>query len=221
MDTIELKNISKVFTTHQSKISVLNNAFFIFEQGKTYGLLGPSGIGKSTLMHIISGIDEPTSGTIFYNQKNINDLSNKEKAEAIRFVTQSPHMIKELTVYENCFLAGKIFNQSHEEIKEQLEMLFKEFGFIETMHWNVGQLSRGQFQRAALIRALITRPTFLLADEPTGNLDETTGKDVLTILMGYQKKWGMGLIISSHNKYVIDQMEVVFTIKDGSLVPIP
>jgi lipoprotein-releasing system ATP-binding protein len=220
MHSLELKNVQRTFTNTQTSLVVLKECSAVFNQGTTYGLVGHSGLGKSTLMHLLAGIDAPTSGTVVYDGENIQIMNPKERIVAISFVIQTPHMIKELTAYENCQLAGKIIGLSNETIQERLDELFELLELDHTRNWNVGQLSGGQLQRIALIRALVVRPTFLLADEPTGNLDQETGKQLLNTMLTCQKKWGMGLIISSHNSYVIDQMSVVFTIKNGILVPV-
>ncbi len=218
MHTLQLKGIEKTFTQTTISIPLLKNCTAVFEQGNTYGLIGASGIGKSTLMHILAGIDTPTKGLVLFDTTNIHEFSNKQRTQYIGFVTQSPHMIKELTVYENCEIAGKIAGISTIVIKERLDELFTLLNLSHTYHWNIGQLSGGQLQRIAIIRSLVTRPAFLLADEPTGSLDEITGKELLSVLLTCQKKWGMGLIISSHNKYITDQLQVVFTLQNGILV---
>lgn len=220
MHLLELKNVQKTFTANQTSLVVLKECSAVFNQGTTYGLVGHSGLGKSTLMHLLAGIDTPTGGTVIYNGKDVRVMSAKERITNISFVTQTPHMIKELTPYENCQLAGKIIGLSNETIQKRLDELFTLLQLNHTRNWNVGQLSGGQLQRIALIRALVIRPIFLLADEPTGNLDQETGKQLLDIMLACQKKWNMGLIISSHNSYVIDHMSVVFTIKNGILVPV-
>ena len=220
MHSLELKNVHKTFPNNQASLPVLKECSAIFNQGTTYGLVGHSGLGKSTLMHLLAGIDAPTNGEVVYDGKKLQTMSNKERSTIISFVTQTAHMIKELTAYENCQLAGKIIGLSNEIIQERLDELFTLLQLNHTRNWNIGQLSGGQLQRIALIRALVVHPIFLLADEPTGNLDQETGKQLLDIMLACQKKWGMGLIISSHNSYVIDQMNVVFTIKNGILVPV-
>ncbi len=220
MDILQLKDVQKTFVNNKNKITIINNCSSLFKQGITYGLIGVSGIGKSTLMHIISGLDAPSSGTVLFNKKNIYTFSPAERARCLQLVTQTPHMIKELTVYENCKIVGSILDLTAQETDFRLQELFSMLGLDHIKDWNVGQLSGGQLQRVALIRALLAQPSFLLADEPTGNLDEKTGKQLLTTLLVCQKKWNMGLLISSHNSYITSSMEVVFTIKDGILSPV-
>ena len=171
-------------------------------------------------MHSIAGIDIPTSGSVLLNNMDMNTYSHRNRITFLSFVTQTPHMIKELTVYENCAIAGHIMGLPEPLIKQRLTKLFELLNLTNTLDWNSGQLSGGQLQRIALIRALVTQPAFLLADELTGSLDQETGKEVVNLLLTCQKKWGMGLILSSHNRYVTDQMEIVFTIKNGILIPV-
>ncbi len=220
MDILQLKNVQKSFVHNKNRITIINNCTSLFKQGVTYGLVGVSGIGKSTLMHIVAGFDAPCQGAVLFNDKDIYKLSPIQRATCLQLVTQTPHMIKELTVYENCKIVGSIIGLSDQETDFRLQELFSMLGLDHTKDWNVGQLSGGQLQRVALIRALLPRPSFLLADEPTGSLDEKTGKQLLTTLLACQKKWGMGLLISSHNSYITSNMEVVFTIKDGILSPV-
>ena len=166
--------------------------------------MGASGSGKSTFMHLLAGLDSPTSGTI-----TCLDTSS--------FVTQSPFFIKELTVFENIALAGQIKKIPKKELCKKIDYLLDAVGLLETKKWQVGALSGGQQQRIALVRALVTEPTFLLADELTGNLDTTTGKIIMDLLLDFQKKYNMGLILSTHNEKIAERMQVVLEIEKGLL----
>lgn len=203
MYTIQLKNVTKIFDQADIKQVIIDDCDFVFDRIKSYGIVGPSGVGKSTLLHILAGFDQDFSGSI----KTIGNL-----------VTQTPHFIKELTVYENCFLAGSIKQQDSRELKKHLEELFFVCSMQGTEHWNIGKLSGGQLQRANIIRALVTKPEFLLADEPTGSLDKATGSSIIDVLLTCKQRWNMGLIIASHNQYVIEKMDVIITLQNGKLV---
>ncbi len=214
-----VKELVKHFKQGQEKKCVLAGISLECEQGKTYALAGVSGSGKSTLMHLCAGLDVPTSGQVLLNNKPLYDYCMQERARLVVLVPQKPLLIKELTVLENVMLSGQILGMSHEEAKLEACFYLRAVGLEETYSWKVGALSGGQQQRVAIARALVVKPAFLCADEPTGSLDEQTGKQIVELLLRCQKENGMGLIISSHNPLVIEQMEVVFVLKDGVLVP--
>lgn len=217
MHTLSLNRIQKIFTIRSHTYPILNEQSMTFEQGVSYGIIGPSGSGKSTLLHLLAGFDVPTQGVVCYDERMLSSLGI-EKTRSISFLMQTPLLIKELSVYENCHLAGVLAGLSERAITAMLDELFALCGMAHTKNWQVGQLSGGQVQRIALIRALVTQPTFLIADEPTGNLDQKTGKTIVELLLLCKKRWNMGLIIASHNHYVIEKMDLVFVLKDGILV---
>ncbi len=212
--TLQACNVKKEF----KELLVLKNVSVLFEKGKTYALTGQSGSGKSTLMHILAGFDTCTEGSVLYNRVSLTAFSSLQRAQKIGFVVQSPLLIAELSVYENVILPAKIQGLSEQEYKKRAEEYLEAVDLLHTKQWHVGQLSGGQKQRVALVRALITQPDFLLADELTGNLDSQTSAQLIDLLIGLQKKWHMGLIISSHCPAIVQSMEVVFAIKDGILV---
>ena len=217
MFKLELSEVSKSFGNESSEKPVVDRVTVTFEQGKTYALVGASGSGKSTLMHIIAGLDVPTKGTVFLQNKNLSSYCSQGRAQAVVLITQTPFLIKELTVLENITLAGLVIGMSKAEAQERALFYLAAVGLYETGEWNVGALSGGQRQRVCSARALVVKPKFLCADEPTGALDEKTGAAIIQLLLDHQKSEGMGLIISSHNPAVVEQMELVFALKDGIL----
>ncbi len=216
---LKLQGVSKSFGENPSKKTVVDNVSILFEEGKTYGLMGASGSGKSTLIHLIAGLDNPSQGAILLQDKKISLYDSQERARLVVLVTQVPFLIKELTVLENVALAGLVAGLSKTEVQDRALFYLAAVGLFETQRWNVGALSGGQRQRACIARALVVKPKFLCADEPTGALDEKTGQAIIQLLLDHQKNEGMGLLISSHNPVVIEQMEVVVALKDGILVP--
>jgi ABC-type lipoprotein export system ATPase subunit len=216
---LELSEVSKSFGKGSSQKSVVDRVTVTFEEGKTYALTGASGSGKSTLMHLVAGLDVPTTGTVFLHAKNLSAYRSQERARLVVLVTQTPFLIKELTVLENIEIAGLVVGLSKAEAHERALFYLTAVGLFDTKGWNVGALSGGQRQRVCIARALIVKPKFLCADEPTGALDEKTGTTIIQLLLDHQKNEGMGLIISSHNPTVVEQMELVFALKDGILVP--
>ncbi len=211
-----VKEVFKRFKQGSEK-TVLAGVSFECEQGKRYALSGVSGSGKSTLMHLCAGIDVPTEGFICLNDKPLHTYSSEERARLIVLVPQKPLLIKELNVLENVALAGQLVGLSEKEAIIEAAYFLEQVGLGDMKDFLTGALSGGQQQRVALARALLVKPAFLCADEPTGSLDEETGKQIITLLLKFQKKTGMGLIVSSHNPWVIEQMEVVFVLKDGIL----
>lgn len=190
-----------------------------FKKGNSYALMGESGSGKSTLMHLLAGLDVPTAGKVFLEKRPLDTLTSQERVKHIGFVTQSPLLVNELTVIENILLAAQIIGMTSSNVEKKAQEYLSFLGLEEIGLWYVGALSGGQRQRVALVRALITEPDFLLADEPTGNLDDQNSEQLMQIIMMCQKKWNMGLIVSTHCKEIAQKMEVVFTLKNGILVP--
>lgn len=220
--TIVAQDISKIFTQGTEKITVLNAINATFSQEKSYTITGISGSGKSTLMHIMSGLDKPTSGIVLFNNQSIHALSADDRShflnKSIGLVFQSPHLIRELSVIENIMIPGLIGNRSKNECQERAEQLLKRVGLHEKKNSKPGELSGGQQQRVAIARALFNEPAFLIADEPTGNLDLATGKTIVDLLISCHHHWGMGLIISSHDEYVTERMQQVYTLNNGVLI---
>src|SRR5690606_36174632 len=212
--TFTLNHIQKKFMHVNQIVSVLNNIDMIFMQGKSYAIIGKSGVGKSTLMHIIAGIDTPSSGTVFFNTNALSSMSKDELSchlnKSIGLVFQSSHLMKELTVLENVMLPGMIGNQDTDDLKKRAHTLLKMVGVDEQSLYIPGQLCGGEQQRVALARALINRPVVLIAAEPTGNVDYATGTMSIELMLNCQKEWGMGLIVSSHDSYVAQAMDEVY-----------
>jgi lipoprotein-releasing system ATP-binding protein len=218
---LQLSSISKTFTQDKQVITVLNDISATFRQGNTYAIMGVSGSGKSTLLHLIAGLDTPTTGIVYYNGLNINSVSFKKNSfflnRSIGLVFQSSHMIKELTVIENIMLPGLIRQYHTSELRKKACMFLEKVGLLHKINSFPGELSGGQQQRVALARALINEPSFLIADEPTGNLDANTGKTMIELLIDCHKEWGMGIIITSHDAFVIEKMNIVFNLYNGTL----
>jgi ABC-type lipoprotein export system ATPase subunit len=208
------QNIIKQFSSKP----ILKGITQTFEQQKTYALMGASGSGKSTFLHILAGLDQPTKGSIYIQNNEISTLSEKQRATMFGTVFQNPFLIKELTVLENIELAGSLAGLSASETSMRAQKLLQVVGLEQTVSWQVGELSGGQQQRVCLARALINRPAFLLADELTGNLDQKTAFKMIHLLIRLQKEWKMGIILTTHNPEIAHMMELVFILKDGNLV---
>ena len=220
-NNFSLNNVTKTYEHANAMFTVLSNVNATFIKNHTYAITGSSGSGKSTLMHLLAGLDFPSSGSITFDGKNVQALNESEKSnflnKSIGLVFQSPYLIKELTVLENVLLKGLIGGISHSQCAKKAQELLEGVGLLAKINNYPAQLSGGQQQRVAIARALMNRPDFLLADEPTGNLDMNTGMALVNLLLQLQKEWQMGLIISSHDPFVKQKMEFVYEIKNGLL----
>jgi len=220
--TIKIENIIKSFKQGHITTEILKGISYTFEQGQTYALTGSSGAGKSTLIHIIAGLDEPTSGHVLLDNIDLANISEEQKevffSDVIGLVFQQPYLIKELSVLENVMLKGLIENDDREHCKKRGNELLNLVGLQGKENSQPSALSGGQQQRVALARALFNKPAFLIADEPTGNLDEKTGALIVDLLLKYQREWNMGIIICSHDMYVAERMEHSVRLRDGQLV---
>ena len=221
MKKIEAKHIRKEFYVKKQPEIVLQDVSAVFDQGSTYAIQGVSGTGKSTLLHILAGLEEPTDGHVFYNHENIFQLENKTRNTILNtqvgLLFQQPYLIKELSVLENVMLPGLIAQQSLDVCKKRAEWLLNQVGLEYKKDQPPRTLSGGQQQRVALARALFNNPSFLLADEPTGNLDVETAKKMTELLLRLVGQNNMGLIVSTHDESVAEQMEKILVLRNGFL----
>ncbi|HLC07368.1 MAG TPA: ABC transporter ATP-binding protein [Candidatus Babeliales bacterium] len=222
--TLTIQGISKKFIQGREEVIVLSNIDSLFMQEKSYAITGISGSGKSTLMHIIAGLDTPTTGTVLFNNISLHTLAAPDLShflnKSIGLVFQSPHLLKELSVIENVMLPGLISGCKQIDCEKRAEQLLKKVELLHKKNSKIGELSGGQQQRVAIARALFNEPAFLIADEPTGNLDLATGKTIIDLLLSC-RQWGMGIIVSSHDDYVAEKMDVVYTLDQGGLIRHP
>ena len=221
MTTLAAHDVKKTYIQGNNTIQVLQGVTASFEQGTSYAITGPSGSGKSTLMHLLAGIDTPTQGTISLNSVDINTLSAAQKktflAKSLGLVFQLPYLISEFSVLENVMLKGMIAGNDSKDLEDQAHILLDQVKLAHKAQSNPLSLSGGEQQRVALARALFNKPAFLLADEPTGNLDVATGKLIVELLLSCQAQWGMGIIVSSHDAYVCERMAHVLHLDNGKL----
>ena len=217
LDVLTSIKVKKDFWQGGKLLPVLRGIDVEFEQGHNYAIIGASGSGKSTFMHILGGIDWATSGTVLFNGQDIFYLLDKEKFrnKHIGFVFQFHYLIKELTVRENVMLLGLIGGADRGVCEKRADELLTIVGLKQRADFYPGQLSGGEQQRVSIVRAIFNKPSFLLADEPTGNLDEQNAQGVVELFAQASKEWGMGVILCTHDKNVYDKMDTVFTLHNG------
>lgn len=220
MNEIRISDISKTYKGEYQSVKALDSVSFDIEMGTSVAIKGKSGSGKSTLLHILAGLVCPTEGTVLYEGENIYDYSEKElcefRAKNIGIVFQSFQLLEELTVYENiCF---PLYLQKREGNREEILSLLSMLDLEGKIDAYPEQLSGGQQQRVAIARAFIANPKIILADEPTGNLDETTSNQIVDVFLKCKEMYGQTLVMITHDDDVAAKMERVITLKDGRIV---
>ena len=220
--TLQADGVSKKFVQGASELWVLRDIHYTFYQGTSYALMGASGSGKSTFMHILAGLESSTAGSVSFNNRNITTLTSHERThflnKQIGLLFQNSYLMRELTVLENVMTKGLIAGMSHDEAVKRAQQLLEMVGIAQKASYHPPQLSGGQQQRLALARALFNNPTFLLADEPTGNLDAQAASEIIALMRRIQQETGMGIIVSTHDERVALAMDVRLYIKDGALI---
>ena len=216
---LELINIRKSFTT-EKKINVLRGLSRKFKLGKTYARMGPSGSGKSTLRNLNSLIDKPTSGTIKFDNLEINFNQNEKndliRAKKLGIVYQENNLLTDFTALENVYFASLSLNNDKKLALSKAEKLLKKIGLSNRINHFPSQLSGGEAQRVAIARAIINDPQIILADEPTGSLDMNTAKDIFKLL-NKQKRSDRIIIFATHNRFFAKKADYLLEMRDGSI----
>lgn len=220
---VQLKNLTKTYTEGKHSRTILDNINTSFNTGEFILLLGQSGSGKSTLLNLISGIDAPDEGEILINGLAINHLNERRRTlfrrKHIGFVFQFFNLIPTLTVFENITLAIQLNGGVSRAKEKEVQAILERVGLSHRQNAFPDRLSGGEQQRVAILRAVLHNPTLLLADEPTGNLDEDTGRSVLQLLLELTRQVNKTLIMASHNPDLISLADRVYRLKNGVLVP--
>lgn len=195
-------------------LTILRNLNFKFYAGASYAIIGVSGAGKTTLLNLLAGLETPSSGQVLLSDQTV---SFQHLRQAIAIVSQQPLLLSELTVWENVALKGLIAGQSKKVVQAAALCLLTQVGLVACANYQISQLSGGEQQRVAVARALWGRPQFLLADEPTGNLDQQTGQALVKLLIQLQKELKVGLIVATHDNYVAQSLETKLYLQQGQL----
>ena len=220
MNVIECQNLTKEYLSGENVVRAVDGVTVGFEQGEFCAITGPSGSGKSTLLHILSSLENPTSGDVIYNGKKLSGYNDNQLSVLRRrrfgFVFQAYNLVQELTGYENIVLPVMLDKKKVDEayINKVIDVL----GIGDRLEHLPSALSGGQQQRIAIARALANKPSILFADEPTGNLDGKSGREVLSLLKYVGREFGISLILVTHDLHVAEQAERIITIEDGKIV---
>lgn len=218
---LEARDLHKSYTIGSTSTPVINGISSSFQQGTSYAIIGVSGSGKSTLLHLLGGLDTPTHGHVCADGRSLATLKRAEKNhflnQAIGFVFQFHYLVKELSVIENVMVPGLVKGDSFQAARQHALELLASVGLEIKHDRSISTLSGGEQQRVAIARALFNKPKFLLADEPTGNLDAENAHAVVSLILKAQQTWGMGVILCSHDAMVYERMQVKYRLHNGLL----
>ena len=219
MEIIRCENLSKVYQMGENKVYALNGVTTGFEQGTFTAIVGPSGSGKSTFLHLLSGLDRPTGGKVFYQENELYQYGDNQLSVLRRrrfgFVFQSYNLVKELTGMENILLP--VMLDSRKLDKDYMDHVIDILGIKDRLNHLPGAMSGGQQQRVSIARALANKPAVLFADEPTGNLDGKSGREVLGLLRQVSHDLGITLVLVTHDIHVAEQAQRILFIEDGQI----
>jgi len=221
MSLIELKDLSKTYNTTAVPVQAVKNVTLAIEKQEFTAIVGPSGSGKTTLLNLIGGLDKPTNGSVVVEGTDISTMKPGELVEFrlhhIGFVFQAFNLIPVFTAKENVEFIMLLQNISKEEREKRAVELLKAVGLADKLDSRPSQLSGGQQQRVAVARALASHPSFVLADEPTANLDSATAESLLDLMSKLNKDYGMTFVFSTHDPRVIKRARRVITLEDGRI----
>jgi lipoprotein-releasing system ATP-binding protein len=214
-------SVTKVFGQGTNTIELFRDLDLVIRRGERVAIVGASGVGKSTLLHILGTLEKPTNGKILYGGQDIFLWEEKELAQfrnrQIGFVFQFHYLLPEFNALENVMMPGIIAGLSQREVKAQALSLLERLGLTDRLHHRVGELSGGEQQRVAVARALLLRPKIFLADEPSGNLDSRTGRKLHELLVTLNGELGLTMVIVTHNQELAAMMHRTLRLVDGQL----
>jgi lipoprotein-releasing system ATP-binding protein len=216
---IEVKNLKKSFASGRGRVDVLDGIDLSIRENERVAVVGASGAGKTTLMHIIGGLDHPTSGTVQFEGKDIFTLKGASldafRNRTIGFVFQFHQLLPEFSALENVMMPALIARQDHKEAAAKAESLLEEVGLGHRLTHKPGELSGGEQQRVAIARALVMSPRLLLADEPTGNLDSGTSDEIYRLLHQLHQTRGLTMAIVTHSEILAGRLDRIVHMADG------
>lgn len=219
---ISVSGLTKSYGKRHNTFIALNNVSFIIPDGQTAAIIGKSGSGKSTLMHILGGLDRPTSGSVKIGDNDLSQLKRKKmdrfRAHELGFVFQSFFVEGNQTCYQNVSLPLEIAKVPRRKRKAIIEAALEQVELLDKKNAKAKNLSGGQKQRLAIARAIVNKPSMILADEPTGNLDSETGEKIIKLLFNLHREQGASLVIVTHDHELAARCDIQIHIKDGKVV---
>ncbi len=219
MRILKVENLSKIYGKGDAKVIALNDISFEVEEGEFLAIIGPSGSGKSTLLHTIAGLEKPTSGKVYFYDKNMYEMNKKDltilRRQKIGIIYQFYNLIPTLNVEENITLPIELDKKKIDKVK--LEEILKFLGIDNRRKHLPNELSGGQQQKVAIGRALMIEPTIILADEPTGNLDSKSSNEIIQLLKKANKEYNQTIIMITHNLEIAKLADRIIQIEDGRI----
>ena len=223
-EVVACHHLSKTYLQGEHCIPVLQDINFSVKSGELIAIIGASGSGKSTLLQLLGGLDKPTSGEVLVSGNNLSDLSEKKKGnlrnQLLGFVYQFHHLLPEFTAIENVCIPLLIRRVKPVLAQKKALAYIEKVGLTHRQKHRIGELSGGERQRIAIARALITDPACVLADEPTGNLDEGTASQIVDLILQLNKQLNTSFVIVTHNQKLANKMDKIFLLEGGGLVEI-
>lgn len=220
-DILKTENVMKTYMSGEVEVIALHEMNIAIKKGEFTAIAGPSGSGKSTLLNLLSGLDKPTSGKVFINQKPISDMTGNQlsdfRRDHIGFIFQSYNLIPVLTVKENIEYIMLIQGIPETERADRVNEILKEVGLASMGNRRPAQLSGGQQQRVAIARAVVSKPAIILADEPTANLDSKTADNLIAMMQTLNEAKGITFLFSTHDKRIMDHSKRLIILKDGNI----
>ena len=216
---LRAKDLGKVYTTGDGSIDVLRGVGMELREGERVAIVGRSGVGKSTLLHVLGTLDRPTTGTVHFRGEDLFAKTPLELARfrnrSLGFIFQFHHLLPEFNALENVMMPGLIADTAFSEIQDRAERMLVEVGLEDRILHPVGKLSGGERQRVAVARALVGRPTVVLADEPTGNLDRDTGNEVLGLLLDLARTHQTCVLLATHDEKIAARCDRSLHLRKG------
>lgn len=220
MEVLRTEDLTREYGFGDNKVVALNHVSFSVEEGEFVTILGPSGSGKSTLLHLLGGVDKPTSGKVYIGGQSIYEMKEREltafRRREIGQIYQFYNLIPVLNVEENICLPMLLDHRQAE--RKDLDELLELLGLTERVNHLPSELSGGQQQRVAIGRALISKPKLILADEPTGNLDQKNSREIIKLFRELNEKYGQTILLITHDEKIAEHAERILVIEDGRIV---
>lgn len=223
---LQSSNIKKNFqsTSDRGELEILRGVDLNVHKADMIAIIGSSGSGKSTLLHILGGLDKPTAGEVFWNEQSIYKLKQDQLADLrnqqVGFVFQFHHLLPEFTASENVLMPALIQGIKFKEAEERANQLLERFGLADRLYHRPSQLSGGEQQRVSMARALMNKPSLILADEPTGNLDEKNTESILDLLFELRETEGVSIVLITHEKEIATRCDMLYSLQQGVLAPV-